>query len=60
MIDVDYFKTYNDTWGHLQGDRVLTAVAQLLQQTSRASDIVARYGGEEFVLILPETEAAEA
>jgi two-component system cell cycle response regulator len=60
MIDIDYFKTYNDMWGHLQGDRVLSAVAQLLRQTSRASDIVARYGGEEFVLILPETDASKA
>lgn len=60
MIDVDYFKAYNDMWGHLQGDHVLSAVARLLQQTSRASDIVARYGGEEFVLILPETDATKA
>ena len=60
MVDVDHFKTYNDTWGHLQGDRVLAEVARLLQQTSRASDIIARYGGEEFVLILPETDAEKA
>jgi two-component system cell cycle response regulator len=60
MIDVDHFKAYNDTWGHLQGDQVLATVAQLLRQTSRNTDIVARYGGEEFVLILPETDAEKA
>lgn len=60
MVDIDYFKTYNDTCGHLRGDSVLAAVAQSLQQTSRTSDIVARYGGEEFVLVLPETDVIKA
>jgi diguanylate cyclase (GGDEF)-like protein len=60
MIDVDHFKTYNDTYGHVQGDAVLVEVARTLKQFSRASDIVARYGGEEFVLILPETDRASA
>lgn len=60
MIDVDYFKQYNDTYGHPQGDRVLIEVARALRQLSRASDIVARYGGEEFALILPETDRANA
>lgn len=60
MVDIDYFKAYNDTHGHLGGDSVLAAVAQALQQTSRTSDIVARYGGEEFVLVLPETDVIKA
>ena len=60
MLDIDYFKTYNDAHGHPQGDAILAQVAKLLQQTSRSSDVVARYGGEEFALILPETEQASA
>jgi diguanylate cyclase (GGDEF)-like protein len=60
MLDIDYFKTYNDMHGHPQGDAILTQVAKLLAQTSRSSDIVARYGGEEFALILPETEQSSA
>ena len=60
MIDIDYFKMYNDTYGHLQGDSVLVEVARILKQLSRAPDIVARYGGEEFALILPETDKANA
>ena len=52
MIDIDYFKHYNDTNGHLAGDQVLKAVAILIQQGVRQSDIVARYGGEEFSAIL--------
>lgn len=60
MLDIDYFKAYNDTHGHPQGDATLTQVAELLKQTSRSSDIVARYGGEEFALILPETDRVGA
>jgi diguanylate cyclase (GGDEF)-like protein len=60
MIDIDHFKTYNDTHGHLQGDAILVDVAHTLQRLSRTSDIVARYGGEEFALILPETDSANA
>ncbi len=60
MLDIDYFKTYNDTHGHPQGDAILTDVARILKKTSRASDIVARYGGEEFALILPETDKPSA
>jgi diguanylate cyclase (GGDEF)-like protein len=52
MIDIDYFKHYNDTNGHLAGDEVLKAVSMLIQQGVRHSDIVARYGGEEFSAIL--------
>ena len=61
LCDVDYFKAYNDTYGHQQGDRCLQKIAQILQQsTRRPADLVARYGGEEFALILPNTNAPGA
>ncbi len=60
MIDIDFFKVYNDSFGHLSGDYVLKQVAQLLKENTRISDIVARYGGEEFVIILPEATKDEA
>ncbi|MGR9013508.1 MAG: diguanylate cyclase [Gammaproteobacteria bacterium] len=54
MIDIDFFKLYNDQYGHLAGDEVIKQVANTLKaQLSRATDIVARYGGEEFVLVMP-------
>ncbi len=54
LLDVDYFKNYNDTYGHPAGDAVLQQLADLMQRaTSRAGEVVARYGGEEFILILP-------
>jgi len=56
MGDVDYFKNYNDTHGHLQGDMVLRTVGDIMRTSVRGADIVARYGGEEFVLLLPNTE----
>ena len=56
MIDIDYFKEYNDTFGHPAGDKALQSVARCLQQERRSADVVARIGGEEFALILPETE----
>lgn len=57
MLDIDYFKQYNDKYGHLIGDECLKQVATALEKTvNRAKDLVARYGGEEFILILPETE----
>jgi diguanylate cyclase (GGDEF)-like protein len=53
MVDIDYFKKVNDTFGHDAGDKVLWKVASLLKSSVRKDDTVARYGGEEFVLILP-------
>lgn len=53
IADVDHFKTFNDTWGHLVGDRVLQQVAETLRVSLRPTDFAARYGGEEFALVLP-------
>jgi two-component system cell cycle response regulator len=55
MLDLDHFKTVNDTYGHLVGDSVLAEFGRVLQRGTRTVDIVARYGGEEFVVALPET-----
>ena len=60
MIDIDYFKHYNDHNGHLAGDEALKAIARLIQRGVRQSDIVARYGGEEFAAILIKTGKEEA
>jgi diguanylate cyclase (GGDEF)-like protein len=60
MVDVDHFKKYNDTFGHLEGDAVLTRVATMLREATREVDFVARYGGEEFLVMLPETAMPEA
>ncbi len=60
MIDVDDFKDYNDTYGHLAGDKVLTMVAASLRKPLRPNDMVARYGGEEFAVMLPETSLKNA
>ncbi len=59
MIDLDYFKRFNDTWGHEAGDAVLREVGGLLKNSSRGEDIACRYGGEEFTLILTSV-ASEA
>jgi two-component system, cell cycle response regulator len=56
MIDIDFFKKVNDTYGHAVGDEVLKAVASLYMESVRSSDLVARYGGEEFAVMMPETE----
>jgi diguanylate cyclase (GGDEF)-like protein len=60
IIDIDYFKHFNDTWGHAAGDAILRDVGQLLEGSVRASDIAARAGGEEFVLVLPDAALPEA
>lgn len=60
FIDIDYFKAYNDHYGHLQGDQVLKCIAQVIQHTIRHQDFVARYGGEEFVVLLPNTDVHQA
>ena len=60
MIDVDHFKRVNDTWGHLVGDSVLTALGRLLQSAVRPHDIPARFGGEELVIVTPDTTIAGA
>jgi diguanylate cyclase (GGDEF)-like protein len=59
-IDIDYFKTINDTFGHLAGDAVLRELAELLAQSSRGGDVVARVGGEEFVVLLPGADIETA
>jgi diguanylate cyclase (GGDEF)-like protein len=60
MLDVDHFKSINDTYGHPAGDSVLQGLARVLQRECRQEDIACRYGGEEFALIMPETSPAAA
>ena len=60
MLDIDFFKKINDTYGHDAGDDVLKNLASTLEETVRKSDIVARYGGEEFIIFLPKTSPKEA
>lgn len=56
IIDIDFFKDVNDTYGHAGGDEVLIELAQIFEESIRASDMVGRWGGEEFAMILPETD----
>jgi len=60
ILDIDFFKKFNDTYGHLFGDVVLKSVAQTIKNNLRSTDTVARFGGEEFVLLLPRTTVQEA
>ena len=60
MIDLDHFKQVNDVHGHLTGDYVLRSIASLLRLRVRREELFARYGGEEFVVVLPETDRAQA
>jgi len=57
ILDIDFFKQVNDSYGHLAGDQVLIDIANILKNNCRQSDLAGRYGGEELILLLPETEA---
>lgn len=56
MLDIDYFKRYNDRHGHQAGDEILKQIANILKETTRTTDVAARYGGEEFAVVLPNTD----
>lgn len=60
LVDVDHFKKFNDTYGHLAGDVVLAGVAHELSESMRESDLVARFGGEEFIALLPSSDSRDA
>lgn len=60
MLDIDFFKKVNDTWGHLAGDAILQKMGALIKEDFRPTDMIARYGGEEFAAVLPETCLDEA
>lgn len=60
MIDIDDFKAFNDTYGHMEGDRVIEHLGAAIRRCTRKSDIACRYGGEEFVVLLPETSTVQA
>ena len=60
IVDLDFFKKVNDTYGHAVGDEVLKGVSRMFQGSTRSTDLVARYGGEEFAVMMPETELGAA
>ena len=60
MIDVDHFKEFNDRFGHIAGDRVLSAVSRILSMQFRSRDVLIRYGGDEFAILLPQVDADAA
>jgi len=60
IIDVDHFKRFNDTYGHLAGDEVLRGIGRVLRRSTRQTDFIARYGGEEFTVIFPGSSVADA
>lgn len=60
LIDIDFFKKINDTYGHIKADELLKRLSELLNEQVRKSDVVARFGGEEFIILLPETNLEKA
>jgi diguanylate cyclase (GGDEF)-like protein len=60
IVDIDFFKKINDTYGHMKADELLARLAQVIQNQIRKSDIAARFGGEEFFILLPETNIEKA
>jgi len=60
MIDIDYFKDYNDRYGHIVGDAILRELSKSIQEAIRQIDLMGRYGGEEFSIILSETDKGAA
>ena len=60
ILDIDFFKKYNDNWGHVEGDKVLMEIGKTIKSCMRSMDTAYRYGGEEFAIILPETGIEEA
>ncbi|MNP05314.1 putative diguanylate cyclase YcdT [compost metagenome] len=60
LLDIDFFKTVNDNYGHLVGDVVICSTVEVIKQSLRETDILARYGGEEFIVYLPNTNHTQA